>query len=548
MNLAVSGARALAQGAVDSGAAMVAGYPGAPATAVVDAIIELTRPDEVCVEWSSNEKVALETAFGASVGGTRSVFCAKGVGLNIALDPLMVINLSGCNAGLVLLVGDDPGSWGSQNEQDSRPLGLAAEIPVLEPTTVADAYQAVVEAFRVSEAFSLPVMVRFTQALVTAQGHFPSPSAHLLPSAPSYQREAMRWVVLPINAVPLHRQLQEKLALIKIRFEASPLNGSDPFQPFSRLGVIAAGFLYQKLIDLFDGASPPGLRTLRLATYHPLPERVVTAFLAQVDRVLILEETGPWVERAVTELAQRAGLTLPILGRHSGHVVAAGELFQPDIAQALNSFWPQLALSPKGPNSRPRPSRDALCDQCPYRPTVDALIAVMEDHGGRDNFVVVGEPGCIVRTQLPPYELLDVKHSLGASVAMAAGLAQSRIEQQVIALCGDSAFLHSGLNSLLSAVTSGANMVLLILDNGTTALSGGQSHPASANDARGRPQCGADLEAIVRAVGVQQVIVVDVDQGQSMREPLQIALQQGGPSVIIARGRCPRWSAASDPV
>jgi indolepyruvate ferredoxin oxidoreductase alpha subunit len=548
MTLWASGARALAQAAIDAGATLVTGYPGAPATAVVNTIIELTSPDQVRVEWSSNEKVALETAFGASVGGRRSLFCAKGVGLNVALDPLMVINLSGCNAGLVLLIGDDPGSWGSQNEQDSRPLGLAAEIPVLEPTTVSDAYDAVVEAFRLSEEFSLPVMVRFTRSLAVAQGQLSPPPALSLSSVPAYHREAMRWVVLPINAIPLRRQLHEKLALLRARFEKLPLNGLETADPPSRKGVIAAGFLYQKMIDLWDGTLPPGISLLRLGTFSPLPERLITTFLGQVDRVLILEETGPWVERAVTELAQRVGLMRPIFGRQSGHVPVAGELFQWDIAQALNDLWPELILSPQGPTSRPRPSRESLCDQCPYRPTVEALVAVMESHGGRDAFAIVGEPGCMVRTQLPPYELLDVKNSLGASVGMATGLALSPIGRRVIALCGDSAFLHSGLAGLLSAVTAEAQMVLLILDNGTTALSGGQSHPASAVDARGRPRRGVDLEAMMVAAGVRDVTVVDLDQGGPIREPLENALRSDGLSVIIARGECSRWSASSGPV
>lgn len=323
-----SGARALAQAAIDAGATLVTGYPGAPATAVVDAVIELTGLDEVRVEWCSNEKVALETAFGASVGGTRSLFCAKGVGLNVALDPLMVINLSGCNAGLVLLVGDDPGSWGSQNEQDSRPLGLAAEIPVLEPTTVPDAYRAVVEAFRLSEEYSLPVMVRFTRSLAVARAELALPLIPPPTVAPVYRRESMRWVVLPVNAIPLHRQLHAKLARVRTHFETLPLNGVDAFAPPSRHGVIAAGFLYQKLIDLWDGTPPPAIDVLRVATFFPLPERRVTSFLRQLDRVLVLEETGPWLEHAVRELAQRVGLTLPILGRQSGHVPAAGELFQ----------------------------------------------------------------------------------------------------------------------------------------------------------------------------------------------------------------------------
>ena len=165
----VSGAYALAHGAIEAGVSLVTGYPGSPVTAVVNAVLQLTSPDEVQVEWTSNEKVAIEMAFGASLGGTRSLLCVKSVGLNIALDPLMTFNLSGCNAGFVILVGDDPGSWGSQNEQDSRALGLAAELPMLEPTSVSDAQGAMRQAFQLSEEIGLPVMVRVTRALVLAE-------------------------------------------------------------------------------------------------------------------------------------------------------------------------------------------------------------------------------------------------------------------------------------------------------------------------------------------------------------------------------------------
>ena len=169
MNERVSGAYALARGAIEAGVSLVTGYPGSPVTAVVNGILELTSPEEVQVEWTSNEKVAIEMAFGASLGGTRSLLCVKSVGLNIALDPLMALNLSGCNAGLVLLVGDDPGGWGSQNEQDSRALALAAEVPLLEPTSVSDAQGAMRQAFQLSEEMGLPVMVRVTRALVLAE-------------------------------------------------------------------------------------------------------------------------------------------------------------------------------------------------------------------------------------------------------------------------------------------------------------------------------------------------------------------------------------------
>jgi len=545
----ISGAQALARGAIEAGASLVIGYPGAPATAVVNAVLTLTSPDDVQVEWTSNEKVAIEMAFGASVGGERSLLCVKGVGLNIALDPLMALNLSGCNAGLVILVGDDPGGWGSQNEQDSRVLALAAEIPLLEPTTVSDARAAMRQAFRLSEETGLPVCVRVTRALVLAEGKarasevlgaFPSPP-------PSFQREFMRWVVLPINVVPCHRLLVERLEKARAHFEGSPFNG---VAGNGSQGMIAAGFAYQKLHDLLGGTVPPGLRMLRLGTFHPLPLGQVTAFLRTVESVLVVEETAPLVERAVRATAQAAGLNLPIYGRDTGHVPPVGELFAPQLAAALNRFAPHLTLPVEGETSRPMPSRQPLCDGCPYVPTFDALIEVMERHGGRDEFVVTGDPGCMVRAQLPPYELLDVKISLGSSIGMATGVALSQAKgdtgKRVVALCGDSGFLHSGLSGLIDAARVGARMLLLILDNGTTALSGGQPHPASHVDARGRPRRAVDLAALAREAGAGMVQVVDLDhrdhpgQGQDMRSAVETGMTFDGVAVVIARGRCVR--------
>jgi indolepyruvate ferredoxin oxidoreductase alpha subunit len=568
MNEGVSGAYALARGAIEAGVFLVTGYPGAPATAVVNAILQLTSPDEVQVEWTSNEKVAIEMAFGGSLGGTRSLLCVKSVGLNIALDPLMTFNLSGCNAGFVILVGDDPGSWGSQNEQDSRALGLAAELPVLEPTSVSDAQAAMRQAFQLSEGMGLPVIVRVTRALVLAEEEIQTLEVSedfrsLAP--PSYQHEFMRWVVLPINVVSYHRRLHQRLDAVQARFEDSPFNGLEGDGP---QGVIAAGFTYQKLSDPLGGTVPPGLRILRLGTFYPLPVDRVTAFLQTVKSVLVLEETAPLVERAVRATAQRAGLTLPVYGRDTGHVDRAGELFAPHIAAALNRFLPRLSLPTEGESGRDMPSREPLCDGCPYIPTFDALVEVIAQLGGRDEFIVVGDLGCLVRAQLPPYELLDAKISLGSSIGMAAGIALSQrrpacpeqsqkgnrresiegsksdMGKRVVALCGDSAFLHSGFSGLLDATRVGAKMLVLILDNGTTALSGGQPHPASQVDARGRPRRAVDLVALARETGAGLVRAVDLDHGEDIRAAIETGISFDGVAVVIARGQCPRWSAA----
>jgi indolepyruvate ferredoxin oxidoreductase alpha subunit len=502
----------------------------------------------------------MEMAFGASVGGRRALLCVKGVGLNVALDPLMALNLSGCNAGFVILVGDDPGGWGSQNEQDSRALALAAELPLLEPTTVSDAGLAMRQAFQWSEAMGMPVLVRITRALVMAEG---CPRGRGLRAVektgatgknratektapPAFVREFMRWVVLPINVVPYHRRLLRKLDEMAQDFEESALNS---VQGGGVQGVIAAGFTYQKLCEVLAEVSPPlraELRILRLGTFNPMPPALITTFLEEVSAVLVLEETAPWVERAMRDMAQQEGLTVPIYGRDTHHVPRVGELLLPHIADSLNRFMPRLALSTEGARERPRPSRQPLCDACPYIPTFDALLDVMQQAGGRETFIVVGDPGCMVRAQLPPYKLLDVKNSLGSSVGMAAGLALSQQDadpgKRVIALCGDSSFLHSGLGGLVDAARFGARMLVVILDNGITALSGGQAHPASAVNARGIAQLTVDVAALARDAGAGLVEVVDLDQGEDVHAALARGVDFEGVAVLIARGQCIKWS------
>jgi indolepyruvate ferredoxin oxidoreductase alpha subunit len=269
---------------------------------------------------------------------------------------------------------------------------------------------------------------------------------------------------------------------------------------------------------------------------------MLTDFCQDVDSIIVLEETAPLTERMVRAVAQAAGETLPVYGRDTDHVPAAGELFAPQIAGALNAVWPSLALPTDGASGRPRPSREPLCDCCPYVPTFDALSQIVEQRGGRDSFVIVGDPGCMVRTQMPPYELLDVKNSLGSAIGMATGVAMSKTGKQVVALCGDSGFLHSGLNALLDAVQVGARFPLIILENGSTALSGGQPHPASGVDVLGRPRRGVDLADLARAAGSRMVELIDLDAGQEIQPALQRALDTDGVSVVVARGLCPRWS------
>jgi indolepyruvate ferredoxin oxidoreductase alpha subunit len=534
----IPGSQLLALGAMDAGVQFVTGYPGSPSTAVVEALLALGG-DRVRIEWAINEKSAFDAAFGCSLAGIRSLVCLKSVGLNVALDSLMVSNLAAGDGGFVVLVGDDPGGWGSQNEQDSRPLVAAAEVPLLEPTSPADAAPVMLKAFELSEEHRVPVVVRITRALagerVTADLEAP-----VVPAArpAAFQRQPERFNVLPIHVVEFHQRLQTTLDRVEEGFEASSFNGENG--PPSRWGILAAGYTFHKMGQLLTQANAPPVRVLRLGTLHPLPERLIAKFAESLDSMLVLEETAPYVESHVQALAQRAGLDLAIHGRMSGCLPSAGELFTPELAQAFARWLPDWSQPDIPEEKRAMPSRQPLCDDCPYIPLFEALLGTVEQHGRRADFVITGETGCMVRAQLPPWQLLDLKYGMGSSIGLAAGLKRAGIPQRVIALSGDSALLHSGLGELIDAAQANLDLVVIVLANRTTALSGGQPHPSTAYDAYGRPRKAVDLAELARAAGVDLVRAIDATEPDATKAGLEEALAYRGLAVVIADGPCPR--------
>jgi indolepyruvate ferredoxin oxidoreductase alpha subunit len=535
----ITGSEALARGALDAGVQFVTGYPGSPATAVVDALLRLAG-DDVRIEWAINEKSAFDAAFGATLAGMRSLLCLKSVGLNVALDSLMVSNLAPGDAGFVLLIGDDPGGWGSQNEEDSRPIIAAAEIPLLEPTTAAESRNLICFAFDISERYRVPVALRLTRALALETiERDTSPRVRQAPRPARFERQGDRFNVLPAHVVDYHRQLQAKLQSIQFEFECPGRN-----EPEGKgiAAIIAAGHAYQKLAGVLAQSNQAPVRVLGLNTLHPVPVTKIVDFLEKAEVALVLEETAPYLETEVQAIAQRAGFTLPIYGRKSGHVPGTGELFAHEIAQALPALLPDCPWPSFEPSARSRPSRQSLCDDCPYVPAIESLLAVMERHGGRDAFVVAGETGCMVRTQLPPWRLLDLKYGMGSSIGLAAGLIRAGIPQRVVALSGDSALLHSGLGELIDTVQAGLNLLVIVLANGTTALSGGQPHPATRHDAQGRERTPADLVALIRAAGAARVRVVDPLQAQVTQAAIEEGLAAEGVTVVVAERACPLWT------
>jgi len=537
MTKTLRGEQALALGALAAGVRVVSGYPGSPATGVFDSLLALTAPGEAHAQWAANEKVALELAFGASLGGSRALVVLKSVGLNIALDPLATMALSGCHAGMVILLGDDPGGWGSQNEQDTRWLARVAEVPLVEPIGVEQAAALMAQAYVWSEILGVPVIVRVTGALTLAEGVVEEPWQ--LPQFDlHFRRKRNRWVVLPATVLSYHRLLHRHLRQMRELFEASPFDSHSGQGP---VGVVAVGCTHAKLLRA-TGEQASRLRILGLASVWPLPERKLIRWLRGLERVLVLEEGGPFVEEGLSALAQRAGLGVSISGRHDRAIPEEGELSEQEIATALARLDPSCQPAERALTQRAMPSRVPLCDDCPYRPTFEALLRAVQRHGGRKRHIIVGETGCMVRANLSPFELFDVKYGLGSGLGLALGLALSGTPERIVALLGDSSFFHSDINALPQAAQLGLPVLALVLDNSTTALTGGQPHPGSATDERGQPRPSSDLVAVIRGYGVEPRLCTPEDI-PSMEAAFDEALEAEALRVIIVRGPCPKYAA-----
>jgi indolepyruvate ferredoxin oxidoreductase, alpha subunit len=539
----MTGDQAFACAAIDAGVRLATGYPGSPSAGTFEALLKMPEARHLHLSWAINECIACEIAFGASIAGQRALLCVKSVGMNIALDPLMTMVLTGCNAGFVILLGDDPGGWASQNEQDTRILAALADTPLIEPSEPQDAYDALLAAFRWSEQHHMPFIVRETRALALSEG----PVARRDPAPavpPVYRREPERWISLPANVVRNHRRLHDKLDAVEAAFENCLCNRTEGR---GSVGLVACGATYAKLREALGNDALSRFRVLKLSTFHPLPRDIIKRFLSEVETALVFEENEPYVEERLGRLAHMTGRSTSILGRETGHLPYGGELDASAIFAAIRAldvdgrygFLPGVSAMPEG-QARSMPSQKPLCSDCPYLPLFETLLEVIESAGGRDHAIIVGEPGCMVRAQLPPLELLDVKYSLGSSLGLAVGLAAAHPAQKVIAFTGDSSFLHHGWGGLTEAVRQRSNLLAIVLDNATTALTGGQPHAGTPYDVRGEAQPALDLERLAHALGAETARAIDPFDRGTLGAALHAALRFDGLNVIIARHPCPR--------
>jgi indolepyruvate ferredoxin oxidoreductase alpha subunit len=498
----IDGGTAIALGALAAGVSYVGSYPGSPSSEVVEALLARGGAGRLAIEWTSNERVALETAIGVSIAGRRALVCTKSVGMNVLMDPLMTLCLTPLNGGLVIILGDDPGGYGSQNDQDTRLAAVMAEMPLLEPVTPTEAHALVREAFELSERFAMPIIVRETRSFAQSVGRVEVGEIAPEPRSRGMTREPWRFVPVPRNVVPKHRDLHVRIRAFAQWSESASFLRT---RGTGALGVLAVGFAARKLADVLGTDPIAGLKVADLSLLHPMPERALGDWLDSCREVLVVEETEPFVERGLRAIAHVYAPGVRIVGKLTGLLSAEGELFRSEIRGALGLWRPDIALPPPGMaegEAAERPKKESHCSGCRYDEVLDAIAEVANERGERP--MLVGDPGCLVTVG----ERLDAKYAIGSAIGVAHGLRLGQNNEKVIALFGDSAFFHSAIPALCHAVSAGSSMLLVVLDNQSTLTSGGQPHPGVGRDALGRPAPKLEIEGIARAGGVAEARTV----------------------------------------
>ena len=519
----LSGNEAIARGAWEAGARFASAYPGTPSTEILE---NLATYEGIYSEWCPNEKVALETALGAAIAGARALCAMKHVGVNVAADPLMTASYVGVKGGLVLVSADDPALFSSQNEQDNRNYAKFAKIPLLEPSDSQECKDFVRLGFELSEEFDTPVMLRST----TRVSH--SKSIVLLSDRPALEpletldKNIAKYTMLPAYAQGRHVLVEERLVALRERSNSLPINRIEMGDP--RVGIVCSGAAYTYAREAFPTAS-----FLKLGFSYPLPEKLIVEFRSQVERLYVVEELDPFFEEQIRAMGIRVdggkNLLSP-LGELNPHLIAVA--LAGAGAPGANDDLTRLPAS--GPSDLPaRPP--TLCPGCPHRGVFTVL--------NRMKVFVSGDIGCYTLGALPPMAAMHSCVCMGAGVGMAHGMAKmlqpgGKTTNRPVAVIGDSTFFHSGITPLLNTAWNQGNTVSIILDNRTTAMTGGQENPGTGKTLSGEVAPAVDLTRLCEALGVRHVSTVDPYDLGGVELAITDALKRPDASVIIAQGPC----------
>jgi indolepyruvate ferredoxin oxidoreductase alpha subunit len=518
------GNEAIARGLLEAGVDVATGYPGTPSSEILAALAPFAIERGFHIEWSVNEKVAMEVAAGAAWAGARSVVTMKHVGLNVAADPFMTLSHTGVVGGMIVLSADDPFCHSSQNEQDSRMYAKFAKVPCLDPASPQEAKDMIAYAFELSEKYQTPVMFRPTTRVSHGKsgvtiGPLPDTKREI-----KFKKDLERFVVLPRHTRALLKKLNAKQEALRKELLSSPWNRLD-LKKGAKLGVIAAGVSSLYVEEALASIDVP-VSYLKIGAY-PVDPLLITKLADNVDKVLVIEELMPILEEQVRMYAD------DVAGKMTGEVPNEGEF---DVLLVSNIIRKALKLPTQAVNEPQTgvdlPARPpAMCPGCPHRATFYALKSVFKDES-----IFTSDIGCYtLGTQMGG---VDTCLCMGASITIASGMSFAGVENKVACTIGDSTFLHTGIPGLINAVYNKANITVVILDNRTTAMTGHQQHPGLGVTITGEPAIEISLEQMVKACGVNHLQVVNPFDLETTKAAFKDAYERDGVNVIISRQPC----------
>lgn len=532
------GNAAIAMGAIASGVNLVAGYPGTPSTEVLETIAKHC-PEHTYVEWSVNEKSALELAAGASYSGARTMVTMKQVGLNVASDPLMSLEYVGIKGGMIILVADDPGPISSQTEQDTRHFAAFSKLPCFDPSSAQEAYEMVQEAYAYSEKYGTPVFLRPTTrvchgyASITVKDE----SEYQIHTPDGFIKDSKRWVIFPRLSYANHQKIEARNVTLAEDFSSYSRNQILPATPEHadvRRGIATGGISFTYTMETMQTIGM--YRTLKVATPHPFPEQLAVRFLEGLDEVLCIEELDPVIERELTYICGKYQLPVKILGKLTHHVANAGENTRDSVSACLYRFLelplPETETLPTPPELPVRPP--VLCSGCPHRASFYAVKKAMQ---GKKT-IFCGDIGCYTLGNAMPLDMVDTCLCMGAGLNIAQGVGRIEPDTTCFAFVGDSTFFASAITGVVNAVYNQANMVLIVLDNSTTAMTGHQPHPGTGHTMMGEIVAKVSIEAVLRGIGLTTVETINPLDLEASVDCVKRVAAEPGVKAIIFKSPC----------
>lgn len=514
------GNEAIARGAYEAGVKVSTAYPGTPSTEISENLVKYK--DDIYAEWSPNEKVATEVAIGASVSGVRSMACMKHVGLNVAADPLYTVSYMGVNGGLVVIVADDPGLYSSQNEQDTRMVARAAQVPVLEPSDSMEAKEFMKLAYEISENFDRPVIFRTTTRLAHSQG-LVELCDRVEPEDKPYEKDIRKNVMMPGNAKLRHIEIEKRNLELAEAANTMAINKVEMND--TKIGVITSGIPYQYVKEALPNAS-----VLKLGMVNPLPKKLIEEFAQKVETLYIVEELDPVIEEQVKSWGVKA------IGKEIFTV--QGEYSANMIREAILGEKADVKAPAQVPGRPP-----ILCPGCPHR-SVYHVLNKLKIHAA-------GDIGCYTLGAVAPLSVVDTTICMGASISSLHGMEKAKGKDYIknwVAVIGDSTFLHTGVNSLMNMMYNKATGTVMILDNSTTGMTGHQDHAATGKTLLGEPTYAINIPALCRAIGVKNVVEVNAFDIEKLEKVVKEEVAKDEVSVIITKSPCVLLDKSKKPV